>query len=271
MSAPILHPAARAGLSSQNAASADPPPALRVKGLTRRFGQLTVLESLDLSIARGEFVALLGRSGSGKTTLLRTLAGLDPADAKSVQTPAARAVVFQEPRLLPWKRVWRNVVLGVREGDLRRRADAALREVGLEGRAEAWPATLSGGEAQRAALARALVREPQLLLLDEPFAALDALTRLKMHDLVLALWRRHAPSVLIVTHDVDEAITLADRILVLDGGRIAAEERITLPRPREADATFQAVRRRLLGHLGVETREERSAPLVPFPQRGGAS
>ena len=253
-------------------------PVVVVNGLTRRFGAATVLDNLDLRIGAGEFVALLGRSGSGKTTLLRTLAGLDPAESQTVQTPAARAVVFQEPRLLPWRRVWRNVTLGLSGGDARHRAEAALGEVGLDHRSNAWPSTLSGGEAQRAALARALVREPQLLLLDEPFAALDALTRLRMHELVLALWRRRAPAVLIVTHDVDEAITLADRVLVLEGGRIATEARIDLPRPREVDAGFQAIRRRLLGALGVETGARPAeqpvslaAPLVPFPARGAVS
>jgi sulfonate transport system ATP-binding protein len=220
-----------------------------------------VLDGLDLEIGRGEFVALLGRSGSGKTTLLRTLAGLDPADPRQVSTPGARAVVFQEPRLLPWKSVWRNVALGLGGVDARARAEAALAEVGLAHRTGVWPATLSGGEAQRAALARALVREPQLLLLDEPFASLDALTRIRMHELVLALWRTHAPAVLIVTHDVDEAVSLADRVLVLDAGRIAAQEIIDLPRPREVGAAFQAIRRRLLGHLGVES------PAPPPPAR----
>ena len=140
---------------------------------------------------RGEFVALLGRSGSGKTTLLRTLAGLDPGRRPGGRTPAARAVVFQDARLLPWKRVWRNVALGLRRPDAAAAPSAALAEVGLDHRADAWPPTLSGGEAQRASLARALVREPGLLLLDEPFAALDALTRMRMHELVLELWRRH--------------------------------------------------------------------------------
>ena len=226
-------------------------PTVRVRKLVRRFGSATILRELDLDIAPGEFVALLGRSGSGKTTLLRTLAGLDAADGQDVQTPVARAVVFQEPRLLPWKRVWANVGLGLSGPDLRSRAERALMEVDLGHRLDAWPATLSGGEAQRAALARALVREPQLLLLDEPFAALDALTRIRMHELVLALWERHAPSVLIVTHDVEEAVFLADRVVVLEAGRIAFEERIDLPRPRDAGADFQAIRQRLLQNLGV--------------------
>ncbi|KQV56893.1 MULTISPECIES: ABC transporter ATP-binding protein [unclassified Caulobacter] len=233
-----------------------PEPAVRLSKFVRRFGDNTVIDGLDLSIAPGEFVALLGASGSGKTTLLRTLAGLDSPDDQDVKTPDARAVVFQDARLLPWKTVWRNVALGLsggpRGGSVRARAEAALKEVGLGHRLDAWPGTLSGGEAQRTALARALVREPGLLLLDEPFAALDALTRLKMHDLVLSLWREHSPAVLLVTHDVDEAIALADRVLVLDKGRIAAEERITLDRPRAPDARFQAIRRRLLSQLGVE-------------------
>ncbi len=241
------------------------PPAVRLSGFTRRFGANTILHDLDLSIAPGEFVALLGRSGSGKTTLLRTLAGLDPADGQAVTTPSARAVVFQDPRLLPWKPVWKNVTLGLRGPDPRARAEAALREVGLGHRLDAWPMTLSGGEAQRTALARALVREPHLLLLDEPFASLDALTRLKMHDLVLTLWRTHRPAVLLVTHDVDEAIALSDRVLVLDQGRIAAEEVITAERPRSAGAELQAIRRRLLAHLGVETPAQ---GVHPQPQEG---
>lgn len=244
-------------------------PAVRLEGFTRTFGANAVLKSLDLQIAPGEFVALLGRSGSGKTTLLRTLAGLDDPGDQPIVTPKARAVVFQDPRLLPWKKVWRNVTLGLSGQQARKRAEAALREVDLGHRLDAWPATLSGGEAQRAALARALVREPQLLLLDEPFASLDALTRLKMHQLVLSLWRTHRPAVLLVTHDVDEAITLADRVLVLVEGRIAAEEVVSLSRPRETDGAFQAIRRRLLSRLGVEEPPARQVEpdlsVVPFP------
>jgi sulfonate transport system ATP-binding protein len=243
-----------------------PAPAVRLRRFTRRFGDTVVLKSLDLEIAAGEFVALLGRSGSGKTTLLRTLAGLDPADGQDAVFPARRAVVFQDARLLPWKRVWRNVALGLGGAGARDRARAALTEVGLGHRLDVWPATLSGGEAQRAALARALVREPELLLLDEPFAAVDALTRIRMHDLVLALWRAHRPAVLLVTHDVDEAIALADRVLVLDEGRIIGEERIRLSRPREGSAEFQAVRRRLLRHLGLELPPSGpEAELIAFP------
>ncbi len=245
-----------------------PTPSVRLRKFVRRFGVNEVLKGVDLEIAEGEFVALLGRSGSGKTTLLRTLAGLDPAHGQDVVAPNARAVVFQEPRLMPWKRVWRNVALGLKGADARGRAERALSEVGLSHRLNAWPVTLSGGEAQRTALARALVREPKLLLLDEPFASLDALTRIKMHDLVLALWRAHRPAVLLVTHDVEEAISLADRVLVLDEGRIAAEEIISLPRPRQAES-FQPIRRRLLAHLGVDlptSHAQQAPPMLAFSE-----
>jgi sulfonate transport system ATP-binding protein len=229
--------------------------ATRVRGLSRKFGDNLVLDHIDLDLAPGEIVALLGRSGSGKTTLLRTLAGLDPAPADAdLQLPRPVAVVFQEPRLLPWKPVWQNVALGLTGPNTRDRAETALREVGLDRHLDAWPATLSGGEAQRVALARALVREPALLLLDEPFAALDALTRIRMHGLVAELWRAHAPTTLIVTHDVDEAVLLADRCVVLGGGRLIADITIDLPRPRRhGHPHFVELRQELLRTLGVET------------------
>jgi sulfonate transport system ATP-binding protein len=226
--------------------------AVAVRGLTRAFGGPNVLDDLHFSIAEGEFVALLGRSGSGKSTLLRTLAGLDAAPPETLVVPAARAVVFQEPRLLPWKRVLANVTLGLRVPDAREKALEALAEVELTPRINAWPLTLSGGEAQRAALARALVREPKLLLLDEPFAALDALTRMRMQSLVGDLWRAHRPAVLLVTHDVDEALLLADRVMVLKGGRIDIDMDVRLDRPRRhADAQFNRLRGELLAALGV--------------------
>lgn len=224
---------------------------LTVRGLTKRFGARTVLSDLDLDIAPGEFVALLGRSGSGKSTLLRVLAGLDSEVDGSVSVPGTVSVAFQQPRLLPWRKVWRNVVLGLRgRGTDRALAEKALAEVRLSDLADAWPRTLSGGEAQRLSLARALVREPDLLLLDEPFGALDALTRLAMHSLVADLWQRHRPSVLLVTHDVDEALLLADRALILDGGAIVAEHTLTHPRPRRLDDHLD-VRARVLTDLGV--------------------
>jgi sulfonate transport system ATP-binding protein len=226
--------------------------AVEVRGLTRRYGDRAVLDDLDLSIKPGEFVALLGKSGSGKSTLLRALAGLDydVAGAGELAVPANVSVVFQDSRLLPWARVLDNVLLGLRGAGERGRE--SLAEVGLAGREKAWPNELSGGEQQRVALARSLVREPALLLADEPFGALDALTRLKMHVLLRKLCAAHQPAVLLVTHDVDESIVLADRVIVLDEGRIVAAEQIELAEPRSpADPGFAAVRTRLLDALGV--------------------
>ncbi|GHB75126.1 aliphatic sulfonates import ATP-binding protein SsuB 1 [Streptomyces viridiviolaceus] len=227
--------------------------AVEVSRLRKAFGDRAVLDGLDLTIGRGEFVALLGASGSGKTTLLRILGALDGADAGEVLVPRVRTVVFQEPRLVPSKRVLANVTVALPRGQAER-GRRALAEVGLEHHATAWPATLSGGEAQRVALARALVREPELLLLDEPFAALDALTRLRMQDLVGELCRAHRPAVLLVTHDVDEAVRLADRVCVLREGRLVTDETVAVARPRDpGDAAFAALRRRLLADLGVRT------------------
>jgi sulfonate transport system ATP-binding protein len=220
-------------------------PAVVVTNLRRAYGKRVVIENLNLRIERGEFVVLLGESGCGKTTLLRALAGLDPIDGGRIAAPRRPAVVFQEHRLLPWDSLWRNVSLGLQAPDARERAAAALSEVGLGERLDDWPRNLSGGQAQRVALARALVQEPELLLLDEPFAALDALTRIRMHALVRELVTAHRPGVLLVTHDVDEAITLADRILVMREGRIAFEHRT------KGDGTTPIVRAELLAELGV--------------------
>src|SRR5580658_5511927 len=231
--------------------------AVFTEGLSRSFGGRQILSGLDLEVAPGEFVALLGRSGTGKTTLLRILGGLDPGYAGEVLVPQRRAVVFQEPRLMPWQRVLPNVALGLQPGaggraGLRQRSLAALSEVGLATQAHAWPVTLSGGEAQRVALARALVREPQLMLLDEPFGALDALTRTRMHALLQDLCERHQPAVLLVTHDVDEAIILADRALVLSGGQLTLDLPVELDRPRDrGHPAFIELRNRLLAELGV--------------------
>jgi sulfonate transport system ATP-binding protein len=222
------------------------------RGVRRVFDR-AVLDGVDLQLKQGDFVALLGPSGTGKTTLLRILAGLDAADDGQVLVPAKRSVVFQEPRLIPARRVWRNVVLGSRNPRRdRKKAVTALTEVGLAAKSDVWPLTLSGGEAQRVALARALVTEPGLLLLDEPFAALDALTRIKMHDLVAELIGRHNPAVLLVTHDVDEAILLADRVLVLADGHIDVDIAVDLEKPHQrTDPRFAALRTQLLERLGV--------------------
>ncbi|GJH36223.1 ATP-binding cassette domain-containing protein [Paraburkholderia hospita] len=220
--------------------------AVSVRGLQRRYGKRVVIDALDLDIHKGEFVALLGESGCGKTTLLRALAGLDQPDAGQIRAPERHSVVFQEHRLLPWATLSENVALGHETTIGRTGAAHALAEVGLSGREDDWPRNLSGGQAQRVALARALVRDPALLLLDEPFAALDALTRIKMHGLVKELVARHQPGVLIVTHDVDEALTLADRILVMRAGRIAASF-------QPKNHTSQELRSVLLEELGVRT------------------
>jgi sulfonate transport system ATP-binding protein len=231
--------------------------AVAATAVARSFDGREVLRGLDLSIGTGEFVALLGRSGTGKSTLLRILGGLDPDYDGDVLVPRRRAVVFQEPRLIPWQRVMPNVALGLRPGEggragIRQQTLGALAEVGLASHANAWPVTLSGGEAQRVALARALVREPQLMLLDEPFGALDALTRTRMHALLQDLCRRHRPAVLLVTHDVDEAILLADRALVLVDGKITFDVPVGLGRPRaRGHPGFIALRSRLLAELGV--------------------
>jgi sulfonate transport system ATP-binding protein len=225
-------------------------------GAGRAFDGAVVLDAIDLELAPGEFVALLGRSGSGKTTLLRALAGLDRGVSGEVRTGSAPAVVFQDPRLLPWRSVLANVALGLRGADAQGRARAALAEVGLAGREDAWPRQLSGGQRQRVALARALVREPDLLLLDEPFSSLDALTRASAQRLVSELWERHRPAVLLVTHDVEEALLLADRVLVLEDAGIAHAERLDAlgERPRRRDdPDLQRLRRALLERLGVET------------------
>ena len=233
--------------------------ALRLEGLRRSFGDRDVLDGVDLQIARGEFVALIGRSGSGKSTLLRAVAGLDDTVRGSgeLRVPERVSLVFQDSRLLPWLRLLDNVVLGRPGAAARARGRQVLAEVGLAGRERAWPHELSGGEQQRAALARSLVGDPQLLLADEPFGALDALTRIRMHGLLRTLLRVHTPAVLLVTHDVDEAVLLADRVLVIDQGAFALDLRIALPHDRtSAHPAFAGYREQLLAALGVDQHPE---------------
>jgi len=225
-----------------------------VEGLGKHFGDLEVLRDLDLQITPGEFVAIVGRSGCGKSTLLRLLAGLEQAEAGTLRIGGKprrglsdeTRVMFQDARLLPWKTVRQNVGLGL-SGKWQPVAREALNQVGLADRADDWPAVLSGGQRQRVALARALVHTPRLLLLDEPLGALDALTRIEMQGLIESLWYRHGFTALLVTHDVAEAITLADRVILIDGGRIDLDLPIPLPRPRErGDAKFAALESEVL-------------------------
>ncbi|WP_299058130.1 ABC transporter ATP-binding protein [uncultured Nocardioides sp.] len=256
--APDPHPANGADRAAGHVA--------RVRGHHRSFGDVHVLRSIDLDVAPGDFVALLGRSGCGKSTLLRSLAHLDPSPTDEVDVVGRSAVAFQEPRLLPWKSVVDNVALALLNAPERkdrvRLARERLEEVGLAEKMDAWPLQLSGGQAQRVSLARALVPDPSLLLLDEPFSALDALTRIEMHQLVIELWRRRQMAVLLVTHDVDEALGLADLVHVMDGGRMARTWQIDLPRSERSPShpEIAGVREEILQTLGVE-------PTPPNPNR----
>ncbi|MGP3593002.1 aliphatic sulfonates ABC transporter ATP-binding protein [Vagococcus sp. WN89Y] len=212
---------------------------LLLNGVSKHYASNPVLNALDLHIAAGQFVAIVGRSGGGKSTLLRLLAGLERPSAGELlagSTPLATIqsdtrMMFQDARLLPWKSVIDNVGLGLK-GNWRDAAQNALHSVGLEQRAGEWPAALSGGQKQRVALARALVHQPGLLLLDEPLGALDALTRLEMQAMIVSLWQAHGFTVVLVTHDVSEAVAMADRVLLIEEGKIGLDLAIDLPRPR---------------------------------------
>ncbi|MEI7187103.1 aliphatic sulfonates ABC transporter ATP-binding protein [Dickeya dianthicola] len=210
-----------------------------INGVTKRYGARTILDNLHLHIPAGQFIAVVGRSGCGKSTLLRLLAGLEQASHGELlagRAPLHQArddirLMFQEARLLPWKRVLDNVGLGLR-GEWRTAAHQALDAVGLSSRSADWPAALSGGQKQRVALARALIHHPGLLLLDEPLGALDALTRIEMQGLIESLWLQQGFTVLLVTHDVSEAVALADRVILIEEGRVGLDVAIDLPRPR---------------------------------------
>jgi sulfonate transport system ATP-binding protein len=219
-------------------------------GIIRRFEDRMVLDHLDIEVGRGEFVCVIGRSGAGKSTLLRVLAGLDRQFTGNVTITKQRGLMFQDPCLLPWQRVLTNVTLGLPGRSAPDRGLAVLGEVGLQGRAKSWPQDLSGGERQRVALARALVRSPEVLLLDEPFGALDAFTRAQMQELLLQISQEHASATLLVTHDIDEALSLGDRVLVLSRGRFTLNLGISLPRPRDrTTSSFAAMRAALLTSL----------------------
>jgi sulfonate transport system ATP-binding protein len=216
--------------------------ALTIRGLRKSFGEHEVLRWIDVHIPAGQFVAIVGRSGCGKSTLLRLIAGLDRADAGTIsfggETLAEDIrVMFQEPRLLPWARVISNVEVGLGRQrssvDAQVRADRALVEVGLDSKRGQWPAALSGGQKQRVALARALVSQPRVLAFDEPLGSLDALTRISMQNLLERVWVDQGFTAILVTHDVSEAVALADRVLIIEDGRIAQDIDIDLKRPRE--------------------------------------
>lgn len=230
---------------------------IELNGLSKQFGNQVILDDFALTVRKGEFVALLGRSGTGKTTLLRILAGLEDATSGHLRITPRSSVVFQEPRLIQAQRVWKNVVLSTsRSDEVYRRALDALTEVGLADKAKAWPKSLSGGEAQRVGLARALFRSPELLLLDEPFGALDAFTRRTAQDLVTTLWLEHQVGVLLVTHDIEEAVLLADRIVVLGHGTIQADIPVHLDRPRDVtSAEFNDIKRAVLNSLAIPSPE----------------
>jgi sulfonate transport system ATP-binding protein len=215
---------------------------LTIRGLRKSFGDNEVLRGIDLHIPAGQFVAIIGRSGCGKSTLLRLIAGLETIDAGTVgfgeeTRPEDVRVMFQEPRLLPWARVLSNVEVGLgrdrASSDAQIRAQRALTEVGLDDKRGQWPAVLSGGQKQRVALARALVSHPRVLAFDEPLGALDALTRISMQRLLERVWRDQAFTAILVTHDVSEAVAMADRVLVIENGRIAHDIDVDIPRPRQ--------------------------------------
>ena len=242
---------------------------LQLQSLTKRYGDRTVLHNTQLSIEPGQFVAIVGRSGCGKSTLLRLVAGLEAASSGSLQLDAGaidgiRAdtrIMFQDARLLPWRKVIDNVLIGLPKS-ARELGEKVLAQVGLADRQQDWPAKLSGGQRQRVALARALVHNPRLLLLDEPLGALDALTRIEMHRLIEGLWEKHRFTALLVTHDVQEAVALADRVILIEDGRIALDENIALARPRwHGDPEFARIEKRILDR--VLQKPERSAQVPP--------
>ncbi|MDB5868317.1 MAG: transporter related protein [Polaromonas sp.] len=245
---------------------------LEVRGLSKHYGKRQVLQHTELSIEPGEFVAIVGRSGCGKSTLLRLVAGLESATQGSIRLDGQAVkglqgdtrIMFQDSRLLPWRRVIDNVALGLPAGG--HQAAQVLAQVGLEDRQADWPARLSGGQRQRVSLARALVHSPRLLLLDEPLGALDALTRIEMHQLIENLWQRNGFTALLVTHDVQEAVALADRVILIEDGRIALDERIPLARPRQrSDPLFGLLEKKILDRVLQQPGEPSAANEPAWP------
>ncbi len=246
---------------------------LEVHQVDKKYGDRAVLSHTDITIEPGEFVAIVGRSGCGKSTLLRLVAGLEPATRGTLRIDGEAIdglrddtrVMFQDSRLLPWRRVFDNVALGL-PAEQRPRANEVLAQVGLGDRGGDWPAKLSGGQRQRVSLARALVHNPRLLLLDEPLGALDALTRIEMHLLIEGLWKKNGFTALLVTHDVQEAVALADRVILIEDGRIALDERIELPRPRRhGDLRFGALENKILNRVLQRPAQDKPEPDRSWP------
>lgn len=229
---------------------------LRVDKLQKQFGDATILDDIELTIEPGEFIAIVGRSGCGKSTLLRLISGLEEATHGGVYLDENKVegvnldtrFIFQEARLLPWRKIIDNVRIGAENKD-KELAFRALKDVGLEDRANEWPSVLSGGQKQRISLARALAGNAKLLLLDEPLGALDALTRIEMQQLIEKLWREKGFTVILVTHDVSEAVALADRVILVEKGKITMDTKITLARPRERNNDFVYFERRILDRV----------------------
>lgn len=263
-------PAAPARGAVADGAAGVPSPGLdfAFSAVTRSFGSKQVLRGVNLKVPAGQFVAIIGKSGCGKSTLLRLLAGLDHPSSGALsfgdggQTKGHTRIMFQEPRLLPWERVLGNVsvgLIGLASGnEALERSRVILDEVGLADRAGEWPSRLSGGQRQRVALARALVGQPRILALDEPLGALDALTRIEMQRLLERIWQRQRFTAVLVTHDVSEAVALADRVVVIDEGRIALDLPIDEPRPRRHGApALAALEARILDQLFLESAGDR--------------
>ncbi|MBM7634854.1 ATP-binding cassette domain-containing protein [Geomicrobium sediminis] len=241
---------------------------LRIENMKKKFGSTEVIKGIDLQVDAGEFVAVVGKSGCGKSTLLRLIAGLEEKTEGTIyqnDAPLSKEnddarVMFQEDRLLPWQDVLTNVGFGLQlQNDWQTGAKQLLQEVGLEDHASKWPSLLSGGQKQRVALARALAANPRLLLFDEPLGALDALTRIEMQGLIEEIWKRNQFTALLVTHDVSEAIMLADRIIVISEGTISYDRDVPLPRPRErSHPVFKEIERELYAELLEESHKQQT-------------
>lgn len=248
---------------------------IEIKNLKKSFGPKEILRDISISFEKGEFIAVIGKSGSGKSTLLRLVASLEEITAGELlfdgvaadKSKANVKMMYQDSRLLPWKKVIDNVGLGL-NGDWKASAEEALNKVGLLHLKDEWPATLSGGQKQRVALARALIHEPSLLMLDEPLSALDALTRIEMQNLIENIWQKNNFTSLLVTHDVSEAVRLADRIILIEDGSIAFDEKINAPRPRKlTNPELIEIEEKILNRLMYGEQEEESVvEPAPFPK-----